>query len=194
MVFGDHPSRGRACSAASTARSRRAPGAAGRASRAAGAQCAALAACSASRSAFARLAAGSEAGSRKAARAAPGRRPRETRGRMSIEIPAGLTELLQGFTVEVLRHQPADLLEFALQHFTRLQQENERKGAARFSHEGRTWGDAGAAAGGGTPSKGVNFAEEPMRSDSENGEEEEEAADAGAFSAPVINRFTRRAS
>lgn len=99
---------------------------------------------------------------------------------MSIEIPAGLTELLQGFTVEVLRHQPADLLEFALQHFTRLQQENERKGAARFGHEGRTWGDAGAAAGGGTPSKGVNFAEEPMRSDSENGEEEE-AADAGAF-------------
>lgn len=97
-----------------------------------------------------------------------------------IQIPAGLTELLQGFTVEVLRHQPADLLEFALQHFTRLQQENERKGAARFGHEGRTWGDAGAAAGGGTPSKGVNFAEEPMRSDSENGEEEE-AAEAGAF-------------
>lgn len=102
---------------------------------------------------------------------------------MSIEIPAGLTELLQGFTVEVLRHQPADLLEFALQHFTRLQQENERKGAARFGHEGRTWGDAGAAAGGGTPSKGVNFAEEPMHTDSENGEEEEEeeAADTGAF-------------
>lgn len=100
---------------------------------------------------------------------------------MSIEIPAGLTELLQGFTVEVLRHQPADLLEFALQHFTRLQQENERKGAARFGHEGRTWGDAGAAAGGGTPSKGVNFAEEPMHTDSENGEEEEEAAEAGAF-------------
>lgn len=107
--------------------------------------------------------------------------PRACTGRMSIEIPAGLTELLQGFTVEVLRHQPADLLEFALQHFTRLQQENERKGAARFGHEGRTWGDAGAAVGGGTPSKGVNFAEEPMRSDSENGEEEEEAAEAGAF-------------
>lgn len=103
---------------------------------------------------------------------------------MSIEIPAGLTELLQGFTVEVLRHQPADLLEFALQHFTRLQQENERKGAARSGHEGRTWGDADAVAGGGTPSKGVNFAEEPMHTDSENGEqeeEEEEAADTGAF-------------
>nr|KAF6470163.1 protein kinase cAMP-dependent type II regulatory subunit beta [Molossus molossus] len=116
---------------------------------------------------------------------------------MSIEIPAGLTELLQGFTVEVLRHQPADLLEFALQHFTRLQQENEREGAARSGHEGKTWADAGAAAGGGTPSKGVNFAEEPMHTDSENGEqeeEEEEAADTGAFNAPVINRFTRRAS
>lgn len=103
---------------------------------------------------------------------------------MSIEIPAGLTELLQGFTVEVLRHQPADLLEFALQHFTRLQEENERKGTARFGHEGRTWGDAGAVAGGGTPSKGVNFAEEPVHTDSENGEEEEEeaaVADAGAF-------------
>lgn len=103
---------------------------------------------------------------------------------MSIEIPAGLTELLQGFTVEVLRHQPADLLEFALQHFTRLQQENERKGAARSGHEGRTWGDADVVAGGGTPSKGVNFAEEPMHTDSENGEqeeEEEEAADTGAF-------------
>ncbi|XP_036285617.1 cAMP-dependent protein kinase type II-beta regulatory subunit isoform X2 [Pipistrellus kuhlii] len=118
---------------------------------------------------------------------------------MSIEIPAGLTELLQGFTVEVLRHQPPDLLEFALQHFTRLRRESERKGAARGSgHEGKA---AAAAAGGGTPSKGVNFAEEPMHTDSENGEpepepeeEDEAAADTVAFNAAVINRFTRRAS
>ena len=80
---------------------------------------------------------------------------------MSIEIPAGLTELLQGFTVEVLRHQPADLLEFALQHFTRLQEENERKGAPRFGHEGRTWGDAGAAGGGGTPARGSTSPRSP---------------------------------
>lgn len=106
---------------------------------------------------------------------------------MSIEIPAGLTELLQGFTVEVLRQQPPDLLEFALQHFTRLQRESERKGSARPGHEGKAWGDAAAAAGGGTPSKGVNFAEEPMHTDSENGEQEEEeeaaaaAADTVAF-------------
>lgn len=111
---------------------------------------------------------------------------------MSIEIPAGLTELLQGFTVEVLRHQPPDLLEFALQHFTRLRRESERKGAARGSgHEGKAAAAAAAnaaAAGGGTPSKGVNFAEEPMHTDSENGEpepepeeEDEAAADTVAF-------------
>uniref|UniRef100_A0AAY4CYH6 Cyclic nucleotide-binding domain-containing protein n=1 Tax=Denticeps clupeoides TaxID=299321 RepID=A0AAY4CYH6_9TELE len=48
---------------------------------------------------------------------------------MSIEIPEGLTELLQSFTVEVLRNQPRDLLEFALQYFTQLK-ENESNGEA----------------------------------------------------------------
>uniref|UniRef100_A0A8C7WJ30 cAMP-dependent protein kinase type II-alpha regulatory subunit n=1 Tax=Oncorhynchus mykiss TaxID=8022 RepID=A0A8C7WJ30_ONCMY len=40
---------------------------------------------------------------------------------MSIEIPAGLMDLLQGYTVEVLRRRPPDLVEFAIQYFTRLQ-------------------------------------------------------------------------
>lgn len=40
---------------------------------------------------------------------------------MSIEIPAGLTDLLQGYTVEVLQRRPPDLVEFAIQYFTRLQ-------------------------------------------------------------------------
>eukprot|EP00064_Thunnus_orientalis_P014338 superscaffoldBa00002471_g14381 len=35
-------------------------------------------------------------------------------------IPAGLKELLQGYTVEVLRRRPPDLVEFAVQHFTRV--------------------------------------------------------------------------
>uniref|UniRef100_A0A8D0FEL2 RIIa domain-containing protein n=1 Tax=Strix occidentalis caurina TaxID=311401 RepID=A0A8D0FEL2_STROC len=39
---------------------------------------------------------------------------------MSIEIPPGLTELLQGYTVEVLRHRPSDLLGFAADYFARL--------------------------------------------------------------------------
>ncbi|XP_025902203.1 cAMP-dependent protein kinase type II-beta regulatory subunit [Nothoprocta perdicaria] len=103
---------------------------------------------------------------------------------MSISIPAGLTELLQGFTVEVLRSQPADLLDFALQYFGRLKEEaaaaareREREAGGRAGHE---------------RARGVNFAQEPARSDSESGEEE--AAAAAAFPAPTINRFTRRAS
>ena len=36
---------------------------------------------------------------------------------MNFEIPEGLTDLLQDFTVEVLRKRPTDLLVFAVQHF-----------------------------------------------------------------------------
>lgn len=38
----------------------------------------------------------------------------------AVEIPAGLKELLQGYTVEVLRRRPPDLVEFAVQHFTQI--------------------------------------------------------------------------
>ncbi|XP_055048376.1 cAMP-dependent protein kinase type II-beta regulatory subunit [Misgurnus anguillicaudatus] len=100
---------------------------------------------------------------------------------MSIEIPEGLTELLQSFTVEVLRNQPADLLEFALQYFTRLK-ENETRGGA-FGNEHNSAG---------RPGKAVNFIEEAMQIDSENGEEDDD--DDEDFVAPVINRFVRRAS
>ncbi|XP_030633416.1 protein kinase, cAMP-dependent, regulatory, type II, alpha, B isoform X2 [Chanos chanos] len=41
---------------------------------------------------------------------------------MSIEIPDGLTDLLKGYTIEVLRVRPPDLVEFAVQYFTRLQE------------------------------------------------------------------------
>lgn len=82
---------------------------------------------------------------------------------MSIEIPEGLTELLQSFTVEVLRNQPRDLLEFALQYFTQLK-ENEARAAA-FGNEQHP---ALRAA------KAVNFIEEAMQIDSENGEDEDD--------------------
>ncbi|XP_035131324.1 cAMP-dependent protein kinase type II-alpha regulatory subunit isoform X2 [Callithrix jacchus] len=39
-----------------------------------------------------------------------------------IQIPPGLTELLQGYTVEVLRQQPPDLVKFAVDYFTRLRE------------------------------------------------------------------------
>ncbi|XP_074840246.1 cAMP-dependent protein kinase type II-beta regulatory subunit [Carettochelys insculpta] len=99
---------------------------------------------------------------------------------MSISIPTGLTELLQGFTVEVLRSQPGDLLEFALQYFGRLKAE-----AAPAAAPGPERGSQPLRR---APARGVSFAEEPVQSDSESGGDEEE------FAAPVINRFTRRAS
>ncbi|XP_043352854.1 cAMP-dependent protein kinase type II-beta regulatory subunit isoform X3 [Dermochelys coriacea] len=105
---------------------------------------------------------------------------------MSISIPAGLTELLQGFTVEVLRSQPGDLLEFALQYFGRLKAEAAESGAGGGSpapgHE------RGSLPPRRAPARGVSFAEEPVPSESESGDEEEE------FAAPAINRFIRRAS
>ncbi|XP_048692299.1 cAMP-dependent protein kinase type II-beta regulatory subunit isoform X2 [Caretta caretta] len=105
---------------------------------------------------------------------------------MSISIPAGLTELLQGFTVEVLRSQPGDLLEFALQYFGRLKAEAAESGAGGGSpapgHE------RGSLPPRRAPARGVSFAEEPVQSDSESGDEEEQ------FAAPAINRFIRRAS
>ncbi|XP_061845033.1 cAMP-dependent protein kinase type II-beta regulatory subunit isoform X1 [Colius striatus] len=151
---------------------------------------------------------------------------------MSISIPAGLTELLQGFTVEVLRSQPGDLLEFALQYFGRLKEEAAAAKAAAAAEKGASGRKAGTPApghdrGGQPPrrvpldARGVNFAEEPMQTDSESGEDEEQFPGKGPpprpalegrsdasgkdrhggggslsypGSAPAINRFTRRAS
>ncbi|KAM6096107.1 cAMP-dependent protein kinase type II-beta regulatory subunit [Chlamydotis macqueenii] len=125
---------------------------------------------------------------------------------MSISIPAGLTELLQGFTVEVLRSQPGDLLEFALQYFGRLKEEAAAAGtAAEKEASGRKAGspapghDRGSQPPRRAPldARGVNFVEEPMQTDSESGEEEEQQQrqlQQQQFPAPAINRFTRRAS
>uniref|UniRef100_A0A3B4ZIR7 Protein kinase cAMP-dependent type II regulatory subunit beta n=1 Tax=Stegastes partitus TaxID=144197 RepID=A0A3B4ZIR7_9TELE len=85
---------------------------------------------------------------------------------MSIEIPEGLTELLQSFTVEVLRNQPRDLLEFALQYFTQLKDSETKE--ASFGN------DQNSAP---RPGKAVNFIDEAMQIDSENGEEEEDDDD-----------------
>ncbi|XP_053111335.1 cAMP-dependent protein kinase type II-beta regulatory subunit isoform X1 [Hemicordylus capensis] len=138
---------------------------------------------------------------------------------MSISIPEGLTELLQGFTVEVLRSQPGDLLEFALQYFGRLKAEAAAVAAGQGAGEGAGGEEPGEdeeEASGRQPrfnavspgrergsrlqlrrapseSRGVNFAEEPMQTDSESGEGDDDD-EAEEFTAPVINRFTRRAS
>lgn len=89
---------------------------------------------------------------------------------MSIEIPEGLTELLQSFTVEVLRNQPRDLLEFALQYFTQLK-DSETKEASYGNDQNSAQ----------RPGKAVNFIDEAMQIDSENGEEEEDDDDDEEF-------------
>ncbi|RMB98944.1 hypothetical protein DUI87_24489 [Hirundo rustica rustica] len=75
---------------------------------------------------------------------------------MSIEIPPGLTELLQGYTVEVLRHRPSDLLGFAAEYFARLRDARDQE------------------AGGGR--RVVSFDGEPMQTES-NGDEEPDRGD-----------------
>ncbi len=48
---------------------------------------------------------------------------------MNFEIPEGLTDLLQDFTVEVLRKRPSDILGFAAQYFEGLVKKRESEQA-----------------------------------------------------------------
>ncbi|XP_058486970.1 protein kinase, cAMP-dependent, regulatory, type II, alpha, B [Solea solea] len=61
-----------------------------------------------------------------------------------LEIPAGLKELLQGYTVEVLRRRPSNLVEFAVRHFTQVleNQRNDQRGkncGAKAARKGVTF-------------------------------------------------------
>ena len=70
---------------------------------------------------------------------------------MSFEIPNGLTDLLQDFTVAVLKERPPDLVKFAADYFNKL---NEKKNEEQVE-KGR----------------GVRFAEsEPMQTDESDDE------------------------
>lgn len=60
----------------------------------------------------------------------------------TVEIPIGLKELLQGYTVEVLRRRPPDLVEFAVHHFTQIlecQRKYREKPSARPTRKGVTF-------------------------------------------------------
>ncbi|XP_048345768.1 cAMP-dependent protein kinase type II-alpha regulatory subunit [Sphaerodactylus townsendi] len=98
---------------------------------------------------------------------------------MSIEIPPGLTELLQGYTVEVLRHRPPDLLNFAAEYFGRLRDARDQE--LREATRG----------------KAVVFDGEPMQTESNGEEERRDAVDEESdsdFEPPVANRYNRRVS
>uniref|UniRef100_A0A3Q1HUK5 cAMP-dependent protein kinase type II-alpha regulatory subunit n=1 Tax=Anabas testudineus TaxID=64144 RepID=A0A3Q1HUK5_ANATE len=62
----------------------------------------------------------------------------------NVEIPAGLKELLQGYTVEVLRRRPHNLVEFAVQHFTQIlenhrNEERAKKCSSKSAKKGVTF-------------------------------------------------------
>lgn len=80
----------------------------------------------------------------------------------AVEIPAGLKELLQGYTVEVLRRRPPDLLEFAVQHFTQILE------ARRKEQKGRK-------SSGRATRRGVSFESECDKGGVDEEEEEEES-------------------
>lgn len=78
-----------------------------------------------------------------------------------MEIPAGLKELLQGYTVEVLRRKPPDLVEFAVQHFTQIL-DGQRKELKAKRPSGRA------------ARKGVSFESKSNKADVDLEEEEED--------------------
>uniref|UniRef100_A0A8C6MP13 cAMP-dependent protein kinase type II-alpha regulatory subunit n=1 Tax=Mus spicilegus TaxID=10103 RepID=A0A8C6MP13_MUSSI len=94
-----------------------------------------------------------------------------------IQIPAGLMELLQGYTVEVLRQQPPDLVDFAVEYFTRLR-EARRQESDTFIVSPTTFHTQESSA--------VPVIEEDGESDSDS-----EDAD---LEVPVPSKFTRRVS
>ncbi|XP_049589556.1 protein kinase, cAMP-dependent, regulatory, type II, alpha, B [Syngnathus scovelli] len=79
----------------------------------------------------------------------------------NYEIPEGLKELLQGYTVQVIRNRPVDLVEFAVQHFTQIleNQKNDKTVKKLDSKAAR---------------KGVTFATNSDETESTRDEKEEE--------------------
>lgn len=71
---------------------------------------------------------------------------------MSFEIPDGLTDLLQDFTVAVLKERPPDLVKFAAEYFNKLKEKKNDDQAEK--------------------GRGVRFAaSEPMQTDESDDDE-----------------------
>lgn len=97
-------------------------------------------------------------------------------GMSHIQIPRGLTELLQGYTVEVLRQQPPDLVDFAVDYFTRLREARAQASSPPAS----------------PPSGCQGLEPSPGLVADENGDSETE--DDEDLDVPIPGRFDRRVS
>lgn len=94
-----------------------------------------------------------------------------------IQIPPGLTELLQGYTVEVLRQQPPDLVDFAVEYFTRLREARAQDSDTLIVTPTTFHAPESTA---------VSFVEEDGESDTDS--------DDVNLEVPAPSRFTRRVS
>lgn len=53
---------------------------------------------------------------------------------MELQIPTGLTDMLQEFTVVVIRERPEDMVDFAANYFTELKLRNKASGKGVSFH------------------------------------------------------------
>lgn len=90
---------------------------------------------------------------------------------MDLELPAGFTDLLQEFTVQVLQEKPDDIIEFAASYFMKLKLKEKR---SKDGSRGK--------------SKGVNFQSEEINGDGSSDDVEDEDFE------PPKNRYARRQS
>lgn len=76
---------------------------------------------------------------------------------MDLEIPVGLSDLLQDFTVHVLREKPEDIVEFAANYFMKLKLKEKRSKEGRKNKKG----------------KGVSFSTEQNGEDMDDDEDDD---------------------
>lgn len=82
---------------------------------------------------------------------------------MDLELPAGFTDLLQEFTIQVLQDKPDDIVEFAANYFMKLKLKEKR------SKDGTK-----------RKSKGVSFQSEEVNGD-ENSDDEDDDEEMGTI-------------